>query len=118
MPNQLIYGDNLLTVPEYVGPESVDLIYLDPPFNSNRSYNILFGHQGELASSNAQIQAFDDTWHWSPETLATYKDLTEGGGAPPKVGEALKAMRTLVGEGDLMAYLVMMAPRLVELHRC
>jgi DNA modification methylase len=112
--NKLIYGDNLTTVPEYVEPESVDLVYLDPPFNSNRSYNVLFGHQDEPAE-NAQIQAFDDTWHWSPETEATYIALI-GGGVPAKVADALESMHGLVGEGDLMAYLVMMAPRLVGLH--
>ena len=63
-PNQLFYGDNLRVLRQHVKDESVDLIYLDPPFNSNRAYNVLLkSHSGE--ESQAQIEAFDDTWHWS-----------------------------------------------------
>ncbi len=88
---------------------------MDPPFNSNRSYNVLFGHKhGEDA--RAQIVAFDDTWTWAPETEQLYLEMLSGG-APGRVADALQAMHGLVGEGELMAYLVMMAARLVELHR-
>ena len=61
--NTLFYGDNLQILREYFPDESVDLIYLDPPFNSNRSYNVLFKDESGLASE-AQISAFDDSWHW------------------------------------------------------
>lgn len=111
----LYYGDNLDVLREHIPSESVDLIYLDPPFNSNRSYNVLFGrsHGTEAA---AQIEAFDDTWTWSHETEALYQELVTGG-APAAVADALQAMRRLVSDGDVLAYLVMMAARLVELHR-
>ncbi len=113
--NALWYGDNLDVLRAHIAPESVDLIYLDPPFNSNRSYNVLFGHKhGEEA--NAQIVAFDDTWTWAPETEQLYLEMLSGG-APARVADALQAMHGLVGEGEVMAYLVMMAARLVELHR-
>ncbi len=113
--NALWYGDNLDVLRERIAPESVDLIYLDPPFNSNRSYNILFGNtHGEDA--RAQIVAFDDTWTWAPETEQLYIEMLSGG-APGRVADALQAMHGLVGEGELMAYLVMMAARLVELRR-
>ncbi|PKL74112.1 MAG: site-specific DNA-methyltransferase, partial [Candidatus Melainabacteria bacterium HGW-Melainabacteria-1] len=95
--------------------ESVDLCYLDPPFNSNRVYNVLFQTKtGDDAG--AQIQAFDDTWTWSQTTEKEYRDLI-GGGAPANVIDALEAMRRLLGDNDLLAYLVMMSSRLVELHR-
>lgn len=113
--NALWYGDNLDVLRERIATESVDLIYLDPPFNSNRSYNVLFGgSHGDDAA--AQIEAFDDTWTWTPETDQLYVELLSGG-APGRVADALQAMHGLVGEGEVMAYLVMMAARLVELHR-
>jgi len=113
--NTLFYGDNLDVLRRSVGSESVDLVYLDPPFNSNRNYNVIFARN---ASSNdtAQIQAFDDTWRWTQATEEQYLDLVNGG-VPNAVADALRAMLTLVGENDALAYLVNMAPRLVELHR-
>lgn len=114
--NQLFYGDNLPVLREHVETESVDLVYLDPPFNSNRSYSVIFGeHVQRDTDANAQIQAFDDTWHWTPETERLYRDILIN--SPTAVADAMQAFRTLVGESDAMAYLVMMAPRLVELHR-
>ena len=112
-PNRLFYGDNLPVLREHIADESVDLVYLDPPFNSNRSYSVIFGKQKDDA--NAQIQAFDDTWHWTPETERLYNDILVY--SPNEVADAITAFRTLLGENDAMAYLVMMAPRLVELHR-
>ncbi len=113
--NLLYYGDNLDVLRERIEAESVDLIYLDPPFNSNRSYNVLFGNtHGEDA--RAQIEAFDDTWTWTPETEQLYVEMLSGG-APGRVADALQAMHGLLGEGEVMAYLAMMAARLVELHR-
>ncbi|WP_101547263.1 DNA methyltransferase [Brevibacterium iodinum] len=111
--NRLFYGDNLPVLREHIESESVDLIYLDPPFNSNRSYSVIFGQQ--TSDANAQIQAFDDTWHWTPETERYFSDILVT--APNAVSDAISAFRMLLGENDAMAYLVMMAPRLVELHR-
>jgi DNA modification methylase len=116
-PNLLYYGDNLDVLRQHVKDESVDLVYLDPPFNSNRAYNVLFArHDTHMAADAAQIEAFDDTWHWTPETTKEFSALIAGG-VPNAVADALTATRTLLGENDAMAYLVNMAPRLVELHR-
>ncbi|HZP97331.1 MAG TPA: DNA methyltransferase [Candidatus Limnocylindria bacterium] len=113
--NVLYYGDNLEVLRKRIATESVDLVYLDPPFNSKRSYNVLFGHKtGEDAQ--AQIEAFDDSWTWSQESDGTYRELIAGG-APAKVADMIEGMRRLLGETDMLAYLVMMTPRLVELHR-
>ncbi len=113
-PNTLFYGDNLTILHEYIASGSVDLIYLDPPFNSNRSYNVLFkdesGHESE-----AQITAFDDTWHWNMATQHTYQELITQ--APERVSSMISALRQFIGANQMMAYLVMMAARLVELHR-
>jgi adenine specific DNA methylase Mod len=96
-----------------VKDESVDLIYLDPPFKSNQNYNVLFKEQdGTRAAS--QIQAFEDTWTWDQEDEAVYADLVMAGG---KVADVMQAFRTFLGPCDMLAYLVMMAPRLVELRR-
>ena len=113
--NLLYYGDNLDVLRRHLPDESVDLIYLDPPFNSNRSYNVLFRGQSGT-ESQAQIEAFDDTWHWSQQAERQFDDIV-GGGAPAKVAEAVVAMRDLLGTNDVLAYLVMMTARLVEMHR-
>jgi site-specific DNA-methyltransferase (adenine-specific) len=112
--NTLFYGDNLPILRQHLADESVDLVYLDPPFNSNRSYNVLFKEESG-ASSEAQITAFDDTWHWGAQAEELYAQLvTEING---KVGQMIGALRTAIGSNQMMAYLVMMAARLVELHR-
>ncbi len=113
--NYLYYGDNLDVLREHLPDESVDLVYLDPPFNSNRSYNVLFADRSG-ADSQAQIEAFDDTWTWSQESDAAFRELVKGG-APVKVADAIDAMRRLLGDNDVLAYLVMMTQRLVELRR-
>lgn len=112
--NTLFYGDNLPILRQYIPTESVDLVYLDPPFNSSRSYNILFKDESGQAAE-AQVQAFDDSWHWGETAERTYCDLVEQG--PPHVGAMIAALRQFIGRNQMMAYLVMMAPRLVELHR-
>ncbi|GIV07891.1 MAG: restriction endonuclease subunit M [Fimbriimonadales bacterium] len=112
MRRTLYYGDNLEVLRKYIGDESVDLIYLDPPFNSNRDYNLLFKEQsGEPAQ--AQIKAFTDTWHWSERA---FHEFIEGCSRPALV-ELLQGFVRTLGRNDLTAYLVMMAPRLIELHR-
>jgi DNA modification methylase len=116
--NWLYYGDNLDVLREHIPSRSVDLVYLDPPFNSSRSYNVIFGSQpGDGNGAAAQIQAFDDTWHWTPVTEQQYQRYTLAGELPEQVADVLQAFRLLLGENDAMAYLVNMAPRLVELHR-
>ena len=115
--SKLFYGDNLAILRTHVPNESVDLVYLDPPFNSNRGYNVIFAHHDVSADGeSAQIQAFDDTWRWTPVTEEQYTNYISGE-LPNAVADALTAFRTLLGENDAMAYLVNMAPRLVELHR-
>ena len=112
--NKLYFGDNLDILREHVPDESVDLIYLDPPFNSNATYNVLF-REASGEGSAAQIHAFDDTWHWSIESEAAYREVvTEG---PKRLADLLQAMRSFLGRNDMMAYLTMMAQRMVELHR-
>ena len=113
-PNRLYFGDNLDILREHVADASVDLIYLDPPFNSNVNYNAFFQEQtGEL--SDAQITAFEDTWHWGLESEAAYRAAVTDG--PEKLADLLQAMRGFLGQSDMMAYLSMMAPRIAELHR-
>lgn len=110
----LYYGDNLPILREHIPDESVDLVYLDPPFNSNRSYNVLFKDESGR-HSEAQIEAFEDTWHWSETAEQTYTELWIHG--PGEVPKTIRALHELVGTNQVMAYLVMMAARLVELHR-
>lgn len=112
--NTLFYGDNLAILREHIADESIDLVYLDPPFNSNRSYNVLFREESGR-ESEAQITAFDDTWHWNQAAEATYYELVETG--PAHVAGMIGALHGFIGANQMMAYLVMMAARLVELHR-
>ena len=111
--NQLFYGDNLDVLGRYVADESVDLVYLDPPFNSNADYNVLFAERDGTRAA-AQIQVFEDTWRWDEGATRAYEDVVEAGGL---VSQAMQAFRTFFGESDMLAYLAMMAPRLVELQR-
>ena len=117
MTNTLYYGDNLEILRQYVPDESVDLVYLDPPFNSNATYNVLFRERtGE--ESPAQIKAFTDTWEWTRESERTFEQEIIGNpSASPKVKEMIGAFLNFIGRNAMMAYLVMMTPRLVELHR-
>jgi len=113
--NVLYYGDNLtiLRNRDYFPDESVDLIYLDPPFSSKRDYNLLFKESDQL--SEAQIKAFSDSWHWGESAEETFQDIQVNG--PPKVGKLMGAMVEGIGRNDVTAYLVMMTVRLIELHR-
>ncbi len=111
--NTLYYGDNLDVLRRHVADESVDLIYLDPPFNSNATYNVLFAERNGSQAA-AQIKAFEDTWRWDSSAARAYQEVVEGGG---KVSQAMQAFRTFLGENDMLAYLAMMAPRLTELSR-
>jgi len=112
--NTLYYGDNLDILREHIPTASIDLVYLDPPFNSNRNYNVLFKDESGK-EAEAQITAFEDTWHWGPDAEATYRALTTEGNE--RVATMIDAMRKFIGANEMMAYLVMMTARLVELQR-
>lgn len=111
--NQLYYGDNLEVLKLHIKDESVDLVYLDPPFNSRQDYNVLFAEK-DGSQSSSQIRAFEDTWEWNLDAQRAYEQIVEQGG---RVADALRAFKTFLFNSDMMAYLAMMAPRLVELRR-
>lgn len=129
MKKQLFFGDNLNVLRDQVQNESVDLIYLDPPFNSKRDYNLLFKSPKTLAKksknetlltveevfSDAQITAFEDTWHWGEQAEFEYRQLLEQSNTD--VAQLVKALRDFLRENDMMAYLTCMAIRLIQLHR-
>ena len=135
--NALYFGDNLHVLRDHIKDESVDLIYLDPPFNSKRDYNLLFkspksvaavydrrksddkdgGHRPPLQSaySEAQITAFEDSWHWAEQAEREFDEIIHGPNTD--LAQMMKALRSFLGENDMMAYLTMMANRLLQLHR-
>jgi site-specific DNA-methyltransferase (adenine-specific) len=116
--NFLYFGDNLKVLRDCIRDESVDLIYLDPPFNSNRSYNVLFKETGRTSkdsSSQAQITAFDDSWHWSEAANQTMREIETT--ARPEIVQMMQSIVRFVGHNDVSAYLVMMTIRLIELRR-
>src|SRR5580698_4160810 len=113
--NELYWGDNLEVLQRHFKnrDDTVDLIYLDPPFNSDQDYNVLFKERDGKRSS-AQIKAFTDTWRWDQTASAAFDaSMVEGG----NIARVLQAFRACVGDSDMLAYLAMMAPRLRELHR-
>lgn len=112
--NKLYFGDNLDIMRDYIPDECVDLIYLDPPFNSKATYNVLFAEKNGSQSA-AQITAFEDTWHWDIETEQAYADLVQD--SPRKLSDLVQALRSFLGQNDMMAYLIMISARLHELHR-
>jgi len=112
--NNLYFGDNLDVLRKHVKDESVDLVYLDPPFNSSASYNVLF-QSPKGGKSHAQIEAFVDTWHWGEQAEREFFEIVQSGNTA--VAEVIQSLRRFLGENDMMAYLTMMAVRLLELHR-
>ena len=110
--NKLHYGDNLEVLREKIDDEVADLIYLDPPFNSQRTYNLLF-KQVKGDPVPAQIMAFEDTWTWSPLMLEAFRDDPRN--AP--IFDLVESLYRLLGDSEMMAYVLMMGPRLLELHR-
>ena len=114
MTNHLYYGDNLDVLRESIRDESVDLIYLDPPFNSNATYNILFrAPSGE--ASQARIEAFEDTWHWNDVAERAFDDVMQSGNA--QAADMLRALRSFLRDNDMMAYITHISVRMLELHR-
>jgi len=118
--NRLCYGDNLVILRDHVPDDSVDLVYLDPPFNSNRDYNVIFRDESGR-KSDAQMIAFKDTWHWGPSAELLYADLTNTsrhhGTVSPQLSSLVAGLRDALGTNQVMAYLTEMAMRLVEMHR-
>lgn len=112
--NTLYYGDNRHILREYIGAESVDLIYLDPPFSSNKNYNVLFKEENGTASV-AQVQAFTDTWHWNEASEEALTDIIDN--APSRLVDLVEGFLSFLGRNQFTAYLVMMTPRLLELYR-
>lgn len=112
--NMLYYGDNLDILKRYIKDESIDLIYLDPPFKSNQDYNVLYAEQ-DGSKSKAQIKAFEDTWKWDQISAKTFQEIIEN--SPDNVSKVMQAFHTFLGPSDMLAYLSMMAPRLLQLHR-
>ena len=110
--NKLYFGDCLEVLRDSISDESVDLVYLDPPFKSQRDYNIIFstpkGHKAD-----AQITAFEDTWHWSAQAEREFNELIHQSNTD--VSEVIQSFRAFLRESDIMAYLTMMANRLLAL---
>lgn len=111
--SKLFFGDNLDIMRGHIGDQTVDLVYLDPPFNSKAQYNVLFKTPAG-AAADAQLEAFQDSWHWGETAEAAYADVIHTGGGSARI---LAALRSSLGENDMMAYLAMMTVRLTELHR-
>lgn len=112
-PGYLFFGDNLEVLRRHVPDESVDLVYLDPPFNSNRSYNLLFEYKDGTKTAGQQ-KAFDDTWTWTLQSARLYEEIVAEGGSTSAM---LRGMREILGTNDMLAYITMMTPRAIELHR-
>jgi site-specific DNA-methyltransferase (adenine-specific) len=112
--NKLFCGDNLNVLRRHVADRSVDLIYLDPPFQSGRDYHLAFELCSKRADKGHHTEVFRDTWKWGPTAESAYAQVEAASGS---TATALRALRTMLGESDVMAYLCMMAPRLIELRR-
>ena len=113
--NALFCGDNLTVLRRHVADASVDLVYLDPPFQSGKDYSGAFEPRGEArCEQRSKTEAFKDTWRWGPEAEASYRDVQA---TPGRAATALRSLREMLGESDVLAYLAMMTPRLVELRR-
>ena len=113
--NVLYYGDNLSILRKYLPDDSIDLIYLDPPFNSKATYNVLFKEPTTEEQSKAQVEAFEDSWHWTEETERTFEEIVDT--APSDIINLMNALKDAIHENDMMAYLTMMCIRLLELRR-
>lgn len=110
--NTLFYGDNLDILRNHLPSDCIDLIYLDPPFNSKADYNILFKERSGKESV-AQTHAFSDFWSWDINAENTYLEIQKD----PRLGNMITFLHGYLGKNDMMAYLVMMTIRLKELHR-
>src|SRR6266516_1140227 len=114
--NKLYYGDNLDVLRNKIRDETVDLCYIDPPFNSKRTYNQIYNNVG--TEDRAQAQAFIDTWTWDDRAIAGYSEILANaeGRFQPQTVALIKGLHAVV-QGSLLAYLVSMALRITEIHR-
>lgn len=117
MTNSLYYGDNLPVLRKHIPDESVDLCYIDPPFNSKRSYNRLYHNTG--VEPCARSQAFTDNWCWDTQAVEGFEQIVSNheGRFPSQTVELTKGLRHVLGEGSLLAYLVSLTLRVVEIQR-
>ena len=115
--NKLFYGDNLDILRKKVKDETVDLCYIDPPFNSKRNYNQIYNNVG--SEDRAQAQAFVDTWTWDDLATAGYDEIlaNDEGRFPSQLVELIKGLHGVLGQGSLLAYLVSIALRVTEVQR-
>jgi len=116
-PNQLYYGDNIEVLRKYIKDETIDLIYIDPPFNSKRNYNQIYNNIGK--EDKAQAQAFIDTWTWDDEAINGFENITANynGLFSKQTIQLINGLEKVLGKGSLMAYLISMTIRIVEMHR-
>lgn len=110
--NHLYYGDNLDVLRRYIRDESVDLVYLDPPFKSNQDYNVLFAEKDGTGAA-AQFKAFEDTWEWNQLSAAIYEEIVERGG---RVSDVMQAFRKFLGTNDMLAYLTIITHLVFEME--
>jgi len=120
MRNRLYYGDNLDVLRRKIDSASVDLCYIDPPFNSKRNYFQIYTNQG--GEDRAQSQAFVDTWEWGPEADAGLAWITDverlnSGALTAQTVALIKGLDAVLGHGSLFAYVVSLTQRIVEIHR-
>ncbi len=115
--NKLYYGDNLEVLRKYIKDESVDLCYIDPPFNSKRNYNQIYNNVG--SEDRAQAQAFTDTWTWDEQANTGFDEIlgNDKGRFNPKTVALIQGLDAVLGKGSLLAYLISMTLRIVEIHR-
>src|ERR1017187_1038866 len=115
--NTLYYGDNLDILRKKIHPDTIDLCYIDPPFNSNRNYNQIYNNVGE--EDRAQAQAFTDTWKWDHLAINGFQEILGNaeGRFRPQIVELIKGLRAVLGEGGLLAYLISISLRVTEIHR-
>lgn len=115
--NKLFYGDNLDILRRKVRDETVDLCYIDPPFNSQRNYNQIYNNIGE--EDRAQAQAFTDTWTWDERADSGFDEMLSNaeGRFPSQLVALIKCLRAVLGNNGLLAYLISMSLRITEIHR-
>jgi site-specific DNA-methyltransferase (adenine-specific) len=117
MDNKLYYGDNLEVLRKYIQDETIDLCYIDPPFNSKRNYNQIYNSIGK--EDRAQVQAFTDTWVWNATAEQNLEELTANGKGlyTLQTVNLIVGLQKILGRGSLLAYLVSMTIRIAEIYR-
>lgn len=113
--NILYYGDNLDILKKYIKDETIDLCYIDPPFNSKRNYNQIYNNIGK--EDKAQAQAFVDTWTWDDYAIKGYEDICQSGKYNKKCVELIIGLRKVLGDSSLMSYLISMTLRIAQIYR-